>query len=237
MAFPWLAAAVGGGALLNFLGVGAQQKGLSAAERSQQAFQNRLIDFQREVFESGQPFRDISLDFARTGAETLPQLQQNVLNPQLSSGFGLAAQEGLQLLSQNAAVTGSPTSGPAQIAKGRFMAGLGSAETDRMMNNMFRLAGFGTGAGGQAAAATGQAGQVLGAAGGVAGNISNLQAQQGAVQGGLFGSFGNTLAQLPVAFQLSQFMNQPGGGANPFDFNTGVTNVGSGFINNPPIPR
>ncbi len=234
------AAVVGG--VASYQGAKKQRQAIGKAARGQEAFQQNLLDFQREVFEGGQPFRDISLEFARTGAETLPQLQENVMNPTLSAGFGLAAQEGLQLLSQNAAVTGSPTSGPAQIAKGRFMAGLSSAETDRMMNNMFRLAGFGTGAGGQATAATGQAGQALGAAGGVAGNLANLQVAQGAVQGGLYGSIGQTIAQLPMAYQLSQFMNQPGQTQqpltpyNPRDY-TGVTGTGSGFINLPQLPR
>lgn len=190
-------ALIGGGAA--YLGAKEQAKAIKKATSTEQAFQNRLLDFQKEAYSGGQPFRDVAL-------ETLPTLKDYVMNPTISPSFKLAGEEGLNLISSEAATAGSPTSGPAQIAKGRFMSGLASSESDRMMNNLFRLAGFTTGVSSET---TSQAGNILGTAGGVAGNIANLQTMQGAVSGGLYGSIGQTIGQLPYMYSLYNMMNNP----------------------------
>lgn len=212
---PAAAVAAGAGASIigNYLGAREQSKAINSASRREASFQNKMLDFQRQVYDEGTPFRDISLQYARTGAETLPRLTHDVMNPTLSAGFGLASREGLDLLSGNAATTGDPNSGPAQIAKARFMEGLLATERDRQIGDMFRLAGFGGAAGTQANNATGTAANLMGAAGNISGNIANMDIARGGVTGGLYGSIGNTLAQLPYLYNLNQYM-QPSGGAS-----------------------
>jgi hypothetical protein len=207
------AMAVSGG--LNYLGAREQSKAIKSAARGQEAFQNNLLDFQRQVYGEGAPFRDISLKYAKTGAETLPGLTQDVQNPTLSAGYGLASSTGLQQLSSNAATTGDPNSGPAQVAKAQFLAGLLATERDRQIGDKFRLAGFGAGAGTEATNATGTAANLMGTAGNISGNIANLGVSQGAVTGGLYGATGQTLAQLPYLYNLQQYMNQPQSSYSP----------------------
>ena len=127
----------------------------------------------------------------------------------MSEGARMVAMEGQNLISQDAATAGSPTSGPAQIAKSNFLARLMASERDRQVNDMFRLSGFGSDAGATATNATGQSANLMNAAAGIGGNIANLQTAQGAVQGGLYNTIGQTVAQLPMQYQLYQLMNQP----------------------------
>lgn len=202
-------AIAGGAALLgSALGAKEQSKGIKSAANTQAAEQQRLLDFQKQVYGEAAPFRDISLQYAQTGAKALPTLYDYVMNPTISQGARMAAEEGQNMISQDAATAGSPTSGPAQIAKSNFLARLMASERDRQVGDMFRLAGLGGDAGGQAATATGQSGQLAQGAAGIGGNIANLQTTQGAVQGGLYNTIGQTISQLPMQYQLYNFMNQ-----------------------------
>ena len=208
-----IAVAIVGGAVIGgtaaYLGSKEQGKAIKSAAGTQAAEQQRLLDFQKQVYGEGQPFRDISLQYAQTGQRTLPSLYDYVMNPQISEGARMAATEGQNLISQDAATAGSPTSGPAQIAKSNFLARLMASERDRQVGDMFRLAGFGGDASGMASGATGQAGQLAQGVAGIGGNIANLQMAQGAVKGGLYNTIGQTAAQLPMQYQLYNMMNQP----------------------------
>lgn len=209
--WPILAAA-GIGAIASYLGGKSQSSAIKSASNTQAAEQARLLDFQKQVYAEGQPFRDISLDYARTGAKTLPSLYDYVMNPQMSEGARIAATEGQNLISQDAATAGSPTSGPAQIAKSNFLARLMASERDRQVGDMFRLAGFGGDASGMAQGATGQAGQLAQSAAGIGGNIANLQTAAGAVKGGMYNTIGSTIGQLPYMYNLYNMMQpQPSG--------------------------
>ena len=203
------AAVIGGAA--SYYGAKEQGKAIKSAANTQATEQRRLLDFQKQVYGEGQPFRDISLQYAQTGAKALPSLYDYVMNPQMSEGARMAATEGQNLISQDAATAGSPTSGPAQIAKSNFLARLMASERDRQVGDMFRLAGFGGDASGMASGATGQAAGLAGQAAGIGGNIANLQMAQGAVKGGLYNTIGQTAAQLPMQYQLYKLMNQPDG--------------------------
>ena len=208
-----IAVAIGGAALIGgtaaYYGAKEQGKGIKAAANTQAAEQQMLLDFQKQVYGEAQPFRDIQLQYAQTGAKTLPSLYDYVMNPTMSEGARMVAMEGQNLISQDAATAGSPTSGPAQIAKSNFLARLMASERDRQVNDMFRLSGFGSDAGATATNATGQSANLMNAAAGIGGNIANLQTAQGAVQGGLYNTIGQTVAQLPMQYQLYQLMNQP----------------------------
>lgn len=205
-------AIAGGAALLGgALGAKEQSKAIKSASNTQAAEQQHLLDFQKQVYGEGQPFRDISLQYAQTGAKTLPSLYDYVMNPTISEGARMAATEGQNLISQDAATAGSPTSGPAQIAKSNFLARLMASERDRQVGDMFRLAGFGGDASGMASGATGQAGQLAQGVAGIGGNIANLQTSAGAVRGGMYNTIGQTVAQLPMQYQLYNMMQQPGG--------------------------
>ena len=206
-----LAIGAGAGLLGNYLGGKEQGEAIKSAAETQAAEQAKLLDFQKQVYGEGQPFRDVSLQYAQTGAKTLPSLYDYVMNPQISQGAQMAATEGQNMISQDAATAGSPTSGPAQIAKSNFLARLMAGERDRQVGDMFRLAGFGGNASGMAEGATAQAGQLAQTGAGIGGNIADLQVAQGNVKGGLYNTIGQTAAQLPMQYQLYNMMNQPGG--------------------------
>jgi len=203
------AAAVGG--LFMYAGARKQSSAINRAADTQAVEQQRLLDFQKQVYGEAEPFRDIQLQYAQTGAKALPSLYDYVMNPTMSEGARMAATEGQNLISQDAATAGSPTSGPAQIAKSNFLARLMASERDRQVNDMFRLSGFGSDAGATANNATGQSANLMNAAAGIGGNIANLQVGQGAVQGGLYNTIGSTVGQLPYMYSLYNMMNQPTG--------------------------
>ena len=208
-----IAVAIGGAAAIGgiaaYAGAKKQSSAINRAADTQAAEQQRLLDFQKQVYGDAEPFRDIQLQYAQTGAKALPSLYDYVMNPTMSEGARMAATEGQNLISQDAATAGSPTSGPAQIAKSNFLARLMASERDRQVNDMFRLSGFGSDAGATATNATGQSANLMNAAAGIGGNIANLQTAQGAVQGGLYNTIGQTIGQLPMQYQLYQMMNKP----------------------------
>jgi len=214
------AAVLGGsaiGAIGNIIGGSSQGRAIDRASRRQQDFQNRLLDFQRMIFEIGQeqgaPFREAAI-----GA--LPGLINEVNNPTLSAGFDLASREGLEALRNSFTRSGDPNSGPAQTAGGRFMAGLLAAERDRQINNAFRLAGFG---GDPSAANTRTAAQLFGPLGQSVGAQSGLDVTGGAVRGGTISSIGNTIAQLPFLASLQNLR----GTTSP----VGASTAGAGGLN------
>jgi len=208
-----IATAVVGSAVIGgtaaYYGAKEQSKAIKSSANTQAREQERLLDFQKQIYGDAQPFRDIQLQYAQTGAKALPSLYDYVMNPTMSEGARMAATEGQNLISQDAATAGSPTSGPAQLAKSNFLARLMASERDRQVNDMFRLSGFGSDAGATANNATGQSVNLMNTASGIGGNIANLQTAQGAVQGGLYNTIGSNISQLPMQYQLYQMMNQP----------------------------
>ncbi|TAL13949.1 hypothetical protein EPN95_04650 [Patescibacteria group bacterium] len=210
---PWpiiAAAAIGAGASL--IGANKQSAELRKARRGQEAYQNSLLDFQRMIYGEGAPFRDLAKGLLPDLLKRFSASPESVVSP----AFSLIGKEGLNLLRSNFSTSGDPSSGPAQIAGGRFLEGLGAQEADRiiqqknLMNaDLLNLAGFGTGTG---SSASGQALSLSVPIGQTAGNIADLTTTQGAVQGGLYGSIGNNLSQLGLLYGMGAF-NRPQGTA------------------------
>ena len=123
-----IAVAIGGAALVGgtaaYYGAKKQSSAINRAADTQAAEQQRLLDFQKQVYGEAEPFRDIQLQYAQTGAKALPSLYDYVMNPTMSEGARMAATEGQNLISQDAATAGAPTFRPAQIAKSNFLSPL-----------------------------------------------------------------------------------------------------------------
>lgn len=101
------------------------------------------LDLQQQQFAREQPFYDISLNRAQFGQGFLPDVEQSIREPTLSPTYQLLANEGINTLRNNLAVTGSPSSGPGQLATGRFLAGLSGHQQDIANQNLFSAAGLG----------------------------------------------------------------------------------------------
>ncbi len=180
-----------------------------ATERLERAVQLRfLFDFAEEQIAREEPFR-------QAGLEGLESLIGAVKDPTTTEAFKIASQEGVDLLRRNFARTGSPSSGPAQIASGKFLANLTAAENAARTGNLFRLAGFGTGPSQGAQLGVGAfqplpsgvvTGDLPSAVPGFS-QLPSLAVQSGATQAGLFSSIGKNLAQLPLQISLSKFLN------------------------------
>jgi len=88
------------------------------------------------------PFFDLALNRGKFGESFYPMLADRIQNPTLSPAFKLYAKEGLDTLRSNYATTGSPSSGPAQIAGGRFLEGLAANQLERTDNMLMNAANF-----------------------------------------------------------------------------------------------
>lgn len=241
----------GGSAVLQNRAAKKQQEGLNRATATQAQAQNRLIDLQERIFGEGAPFRALSLERAMQQQSLIPgilgRLQTPPQIPDLEAGvsesFGRTAERGLGILRATSAVTGSPFSGPAQIAQGEFLGGLGAREADRLSatRNQESLLGLQQGnlnlanllsfAGAPPPPLTGltQGTALSPAIAGISGNISDLQTSQGAVGAGLANAQAQTLAQVPALFNL--FGGLGGAGATTSGLGAGGV---SGGINLPP---
>lgn len=89
-----------------------------------------------------EPFFGLEQNRGEFGQSFFPQLQQRITNPTLSPSFQLYGNEGINMLRSNFAQTGSPSSGPAQIAAGRYLAGLGAHQLDTADNMLLAAANF-----------------------------------------------------------------------------------------------
>jgi len=88
------------------------------------------------------PFFGLEQNRGEFGQSFYPMLQQRIANPMLSPSFKLYGDEGIKMLRSNFAQTGSPSSGPAQIAAGRYLAGLGAHQLDTADNMLLAAANF-----------------------------------------------------------------------------------------------
>ena len=121
---------------------GKKRSAALGAEEYQHQQRQAAGDLRDYFRESGQPFYDIGLDVARTGQSGLAAFRDEALNPEVSPRFRLLAEEGLREIAGNYGAAGSPSSGAAQVASGRFMAGLAADERNRQTENLYRLAGL-----------------------------------------------------------------------------------------------
>lgn len=203
MALGLALAALGGGNILgNIFAAREQRRGLERGQRIQKEFLGRLLGLQEDLLGQTRPFRDIALNRARLVQDLLPGLTERLTTPSqnvVSDAFRLAGREGLDLLTANAVTSGSPVSGPAQLAKGRFLEGLGAREAQSLINQQNfdtrSLLGF-VGGGPSPVTGIGQSNALLGAAAGPVGALSSAETAKGAVSGGLFGSIGQDIGQL-----------------------------------------
>jgi hypothetical protein len=76
------------------------------------------------------------------GESFFPDLAERIRNPTVSPLFKLYANEGLDTLRSNFATTGSPSSGPAQVAGGRFLEGLAAQQLDKGDQMLMAAANF-----------------------------------------------------------------------------------------------
>ncbi len=199
----WAAvAAIGAQIAGSVIGARSQERQARLARQQQQEF----LDFSREIYEEGAPLRDLQFQDAEAGVArreaVSPTLLDSILNPTSSEVFKRAATEGLDLISAEASTRGSPSSGNAQLSRGRFIGDLTAREQDARFNRALQFAGLGgpvptDPSGGQAIVGVGQA----------TAGIANLRTNEGASQAGLYSSIGRDVGD----FILTQFGKKPGG--------------------------
>lgn len=186
----------GAGLLGNLFGSNSQSSSLEDAIKTMR----QQLKFQKQVYgdtvNREAPFNALALERSRFGNAQLPTIQNRLDNPTLSPGFALASKEGLDTLRNTFSTSGSPSSGPAALASGRFMEGITNNELNRFNENLFRAAGF------QGQQTPSQGPSVVNQIGNTSSDIAGLLQNQGAVKGGLYSSIGNTLGQLPYLWQL-----------------------------------
>lgn len=175
---------------------GQQADANKKAARTVGDFRQQVLDYQQKIYGDTQPFRDISLHEAQRGSDirdaTTPYLLSNLLGPETpgergyGADFDLASKEGLDSIQRNFAVTGSPSSGPAQIAAGRFQTGLVANEQRRIdalkqqrIDNIFRLSGLDPSP--NPTTGIGESTSALNIAGQGTQDLAGLQIQQGAI--------------------------------------------------------
>lgn len=88
------------------------------------------------------PFFGLEQNRGEFGQSFFPDLGERIRNPTMSPTFKLYAQEGLNTLRNNFATTGSPSSGPAQIAGARYLEGLAANQLDRSDQLLLNAANF-----------------------------------------------------------------------------------------------
>src|SRR3990172_6156457 len=84
-------AVIGGTAA--YYGAKEQSKAIKSSANTQAREQERLLDFQKQIYGDAQPFRDIQLQYAQTGAKALPSLYDYVMNPTMSEGARMRSEE------------------------------------------------------------------------------------------------------------------------------------------------
>lgn len=126
-----------------FFGGGGKGGGGSGTGQLSKILQGQL-ELQQQQFAREQPFYDIGLQRAQFGSGFLPDIEQAVRNPTANPFYNLTAREGLTQLRNNFSVTGSPSSGSAQIAGGRFIAGLQADQLNNMLNRLMAVGGIGS---------------------------------------------------------------------------------------------
>lgn len=173
---------------------GKAQKAAIRAQAADNAANRALME--RQIAAEA-PFREEELKRARFGTSFLPTVEKTVRNPTVSPGFDIVLNKGLDALRSKYAATGSPSSGPAQVAGGEFATGVANNELNRFNENLFRAAGF------QGAAAPSQAPQYINAIQSGTNNLNDLMFARAFNRGGsgsgatLFGAGVGAASQLP----------------------------------------
>lgn len=241
-----VAGAVAGG-VLGAKAAKKQESKQKKAIKNVNQFRQRVLEFQQQIYDDSQPFRDISLAEAQRGQsvrdQTIPYLLSDLLSEDqpgergYGKDFDLASKEGLDAIQRNFATSGSPSSGAAQIAAGRFTSGLVASEEQRRfarkearINNIFRLSGLGgvpsptTGIGESLSALNiGQQSTQ---------DLAGLQVQLGAVQAGRYQNYANMAQQLgSIGSSYLGGGGFGGGGFSGFGGFGGAGSSGGGAIN------
>lgn len=175
-----------GGALLG--GGGSSDSADAALKWQKKVFRIQMQKMQEQLARE-EPFRLDALARADFGVKQFPTLQNYLDNPTMSPGFQLAQKTGVDALRSEYSTTGSPSSGPAQVAGAKFTEGLANDELNRFSDNLFRAAGF------QGNAQQSQAPGILGLATDTSKDISNLYQNQGATNASMYKTIGDTLGQ------------------------------------------
>jgi hypothetical protein len=166
----------------------AQGKALTQAQTAE-------LEFLREVREEEAPLREAQIERAKFGTSFFPGLREMLEAPEVDPGFRLNLREGLDAIKSTSAVTGSPSSGPSQIAQGRFAAGVVGQENIRRQNLALALAGI------QGTPFPTQTPSFA--------QFGAAQAEAAGQEAGAFGStFGPTVSQLPVQLSLMAALNR-----------------------------
>ncbi len=240
--------ATAAGAALSSKAASKQASANKKAIRTVEDFRQQVLEFQQRIYDESSPFREIALNEAQRGQgvrdQTIPYLLSQLLSDEqpgergYGKDFDLAASEGIDAIQRNFATRGSPSSGAAQVAAGRFTSGLVASEEQRRfarrearLNNLFRLSGLG----GVPSPTTGVAESLsaLNLAGQGTQDLAGLQVQGGAIDASRIGSYANLaygVGNLAGSYGLSSFGGTGGGfggatstGANPYDANLPVT--------------
>jgi len=160
------------------------------------------------------PFQEGALQRLKFSERFLPRIEANLSGvdipgspqPGESEIFKRALEKSNDRLQRRFSVTGSPSSGPGQIAIGENTAGLTAFDIDRQQgikdnftNNLFRAAGFS----GQPVQSQAP-GLVPAAQSNTGANQADLLTAQGAATGGLFADIGFAGSQIPNIFNINQ---------------------------------
>lgn len=187
--FAELGVALAGSAISSLFGssgASSQDRALRRAQGTQAAYQKEVLGLYRNLLAEGKPLRQAQQGL---GLEGIKWTTEDLMRP---PGTNALFQEAVGNLAASLSRYGLS---PDSSAFARGSADLLARDIEDVRSKRLMAAQFGS---------TGvqEASNLLGMAGGAATNISNLQASQGAVQGGLYGSIGQSIAQAPFAAAL-----------------------------------
>lgn len=237
--------AVGG--YLSYKGSEKQSQSIEKAAQSTEAWQKYLVALEERKYDDAARFRNIAYSTARL------QLQQaEQVYPELTKAFLATYPSTMGLLRQD--VLREPgTSQLFQQGVGNIAAGLapygvspkGSAfqrmytnllgqDIENVRQDRFKLAGLVSGQPFTPNISPETGYPNMSAAGAAQSDYASLLGTQGAVTGGMYGSLGQTVQQLPMYYSLMKYLNPSGGGNVTFPGNvpaqgTPVTS-GGGYL-------
>jgi len=197
------------------------QRDTLAAERGDRRDQTQLaIDLINQTRAEEAPFQELALQRGKFGERFLPRIEANLSGvdipgaprPRESEIFKLNREKGLNALRRKFAVTGSPSSGGAQVAGGEFVTNITANEIDRQealmqqfRENLFTAAGFtGERVESQAPGLVSSATASLPSANIGSTDVSNLLQARGAIQGGLFSNLARNISGIPDVFSQNR---------------------------------
>lgn len=152
--------------------------------------QQQQLDLFQNLINEGKPLREALIN---AGLEAVPELLDFGLGTAgTGERFNRTLTRGTKDIFSGLSAYGLTDSSTAGTAVGDFTANLIASDEDRRLRVLSGLAGYQ-----DPALSLGAQGSV-----GAAGSISDLVTSQGASTAGLYGSIGNTLAQLPLASEL-----------------------------------